>query len=68
MHVHCMKIEAFKEKKKGISTKTEIQLNWIILIMRLSTNFAKCFSFLILNIPVRLHKFGKGFLKRRLFD
>lgn len=53
MHVHYMKIEAFEEKKKGISTKTEIQLNWIILIMRLTTNFAKCFSFLNLNIPTK---------------
>lgn len=54
MHVHYMKIEAFEErKKKGISTKTEIQLNWIILIMRLSTNFAKCFSFLNLNTPTK---------------
>lgn len=45
----------WRGKKKGISTKTEIQLNWIILIMGLyiSTNFAKCFSFLNLNIPTK---------------
>lgn len=43
----------WRGKKIGISTKTEIQLNWIILIMRLSTNFAKCFSFLNLNIPTK---------------